>query len=174
MVSRELCAHVKSILGVDISQKMVDIYNLRVNQQGIPPEEMRAVRVMLEGKEGELGGAKFDVVICTASYHHFPDIHSITRMLFSFLKPGGSLLVADILNESHTNTHPEHPQHDAKEPELLEKYKHIVVHKSGFTETEMRENLEGAGLRGFEFHIAASASLHGKDVKFFLARGVKQ
>lgn len=42
---------------------MVDQYNLRVFNQGIPPEEMHAVCAELEGKEGELRGQKFDVIV---------------------------------------------------------------------------------------------------------------
>lgn len=42
---------------------MVDQYNKRVNDQGIPPEEMRAVAMELKGSDNELDGAKFDVII---------------------------------------------------------------------------------------------------------------
>lgn len=42
---------------------MVDQYNLRVFNQGIPPEEMRAVCTELEGKDGELEGQKFDIIV---------------------------------------------------------------------------------------------------------------
>ena len=62
-LSRELAPYAKSIVGVDISQGMVDQYNKRVSDQGIPPEEMKAVRAHLKGIEGELDNAKFDVVI---------------------------------------------------------------------------------------------------------------
>ena len=40
----------------------MDQYNTRVKNQGIPPEEMRAVCVELQGADGELDGAKFDVI----------------------------------------------------------------------------------------------------------------
>lgn len=66
------------------------------------------------------------------------------------------------------------PSQNPSEPELLDKYKHIVVHKSGFTEAEIRNPFESAGLVEFDFRIATHAQLHGRDVKFFLSRGVKQ
>jgi len=66
LVSKELVPHVKSILGVDISQGMVDQYNKRVRDEGIPFEKMHAVRCELEGKEGELEGSKFDVIFVSA------------------------------------------------------------------------------------------------------------
>ncbi|KIL60983.1 hypothetical protein M378DRAFT_167488 [Amanita muscaria Koide BX008] len=73
--------HVKTIIGVDISQGMVDQYNLRVQRESIPPEKMRAVRAEFEGKVEELDDMKFDVIICSSSYHHFESIARITQTL---------------------------------------------------------------------------------------------
>ena len=44
-ISRYLAPYTKSIVGVDISQGMVGRYNRRVNNHGIPPEEMKVVCV---------------------------------------------------------------------------------------------------------------------------------
>lgn len=65
-MSRALRPYTKAVLGVDISQGMVDQYNKHVEEQGISPEEMKAVCIDLKGEEKELDGAKFDVV--TVSY----------------------------------------------------------------------------------------------------------
>lgn len=62
-MSRELAPFVKTILGVDISDAMVKRYNQRVSEQGILPEEMRAVTIELKGAPDELNGQKFDVII---------------------------------------------------------------------------------------------------------------
>ena len=51
------------IVGVDISQGMVDQFNRRVYNQGISSEEMHAVRAELKGESGELGDEKFDVIV---------------------------------------------------------------------------------------------------------------
>lgn len=48
---------------MDISQGQVDQYNKKVQNEGIPVEKMHAVRCELEGKEGELNGLKFDVIV---------------------------------------------------------------------------------------------------------------
>ena len=61
-MSRELAPYAKSIVGVDISQSVVDHYNQTVSDQGILPEEMRAVCTELKGKDEELDGLKFDVI----------------------------------------------------------------------------------------------------------------
>lgn len=42
---------------------MVDQYNLSVSNQGIPPEEMRAVCCDLTVAPDQLDGMKFDVVV---------------------------------------------------------------------------------------------------------------
>ncbi len=41
----------------------VDVYNRRVTEQAIPPENLKAVRAVLKGEDTELNGAKFDVII---------------------------------------------------------------------------------------------------------------
>lgn len=58
-----LASRVKSILGVDISAGMVRQYNTRMANQGIPPEEMRAVCTELKGTIDELDGMKFDIIV---------------------------------------------------------------------------------------------------------------
>jgi len=63
LISRELAPYAKTIVGVDITPALVDIYNERVSNQGITPDEMRAVCVELKGEEGELESLKFDVIV---------------------------------------------------------------------------------------------------------------
>lgn len=66
LLCRELAPHCKQIVGVDISQGMVDVFNTRVANQGIDPDEMKAVCLDLRGAEGELEGVKFDVVVVSS------------------------------------------------------------------------------------------------------------
>ncbi|KAI0738026.1 S-adenosyl-L-methionine-dependent methyltransferase [Daedaleopsis nitida] len=162
-VSRQLCQHVKSIVGVDISPGSVDIYNTQVSNQGLEPDEMKAVCLQLKGEPGELGDAKFDVIVCCASYHHFASIEDTTRVLASFLKPGGSLIVSDIrAAEDH---------HELFAPT----HHHIVPHKHGLCEDAVRGAFESAGLVNFEMQDAFKAKLKGtkEEVQWFVVRGVK-
>jgi hypothetical protein len=62
-VAEIIASECKSILGVDISQGMVDNFNTKVANQGIESDEMNAVCTELKGELGELGGRRFDVVI---------------------------------------------------------------------------------------------------------------
>ena len=65
-VSRYLCQHVKTVVGVDISQAAVDRYNAQAANQGLEPDEMRAICADLQGKPCELDGLNFDIiVVCT-------------------------------------------------------------------------------------------------------------
>ncbi|KAJ7778727.1 S-adenosyl-L-methionine-dependent methyltransferase [Mycena maculata] len=100
IVSRRLAPHCKTLLGVDISQGMV-------------------VRAELKGEATELGGTKFDVVVCSPAYHHLADIAAATRVLASFLKPGGALLVVDF------------PAMDVDAIHVPEDIAHTITHKGG-------------------------------------------
>lgn len=62
-MSRLLAPYTHEIIGIDISQGMVDYYNQRVHNQGIPPDEMRAICVELTGTDTDLDGKKFDIIV---------------------------------------------------------------------------------------------------------------
>lgn len=98
------------------------------------------------------------------AYHHFASVEQVTRELVSYLKPGGTLAVADIARGGE----------DAP-PVIPAEYEHIVAHTRGFAEEEMRALFEGAGaLENFAFERFASAKRAGRDVHFFLATGTKR
>ncbi|CAI2175176.1 4894_t:CDS:2 [Funneliformis geosporum] len=141
LISQALCPYVKSIMGVDSAQAMVDEFNKKIWQQGIDESEMKAICLDLKESEGDqLDGRKFDFVVvgisilqCASAYHHISDIAAITRILASYLKPSGKLIVLDI----------------TKDPELVDKFKyfqdkhkhveHTVAHKGGFYHNEIEE-----------------------------------
>ncbi|KAI0085964.1 S-adenosyl-L-methionine-dependent methyltransferase [Irpex rosettiformis] len=164
LVSRELFPHVNSILGIDISQASVDVYNRHVTEQGISPEKLKAVKTLLKGEDGELDGNKYDVVVCTAAYHHFDDVNDITRILASFIKPGGSLVITDTMPEASIGS----------APEMYERVAHVVPHQHGFTEEQTRAIFEKAGLKDVDYRFGADASYEGRKLTFFIARAIKK
>ncbi|KAJ7247613.1 S-adenosyl-L-methionine-dependent methyltransferase [Mycena haematopus] len=144
----------KSIVGVDINPAMVAHFAEKIHNQGIPPEEMRVVCANLKGVESELDGQKFDVIVCSAAYHHFKSINNITRTLSFFLKPGGCLLVADFMQSA-------------------EPVPEDVPNKRGFTEEDIQGAFVGAGLEDVSIDPFTEARFHGQIVKLFLAKGTK-
>ncbi len=57
-VSRALASYVAQLVGVDISPRMVEVYNTRASTQGLGPHEMRAV-----GSLAELQQQRFDLAV---------------------------------------------------------------------------------------------------------------
>lgn len=174
---------------MDISQTPVDLFNEHVSNQGIPPEEMRAVCVELKGEEGELEGLKFDVITvcvfafetalllqilivilppqCASSYHHFESIDNITKTLAFFLKPGGVLFVVDVTpKESEGSSEPDNNL-------FPEKFHHVVAHQHGLSESAMKTAFDGAGLISFSFEPISTVHVHEREAVLFIAKGVK-
>ena len=186
-VSRALAPYVAQLVGVDISPRMVEVYNARANTQGLEPHEMRAVGSLAELQQQQRFdlavvrllflspcnnwhfSLAFDLVLtssylqCSMAYHHFASIEEVTRELVAYLKPRGTLAVADILRV----------EADEGERPIMAKYEYMVAHTRGFAEEEMRGVFEGAGLENVAFERFASGKKEGRDVQFFLATGTK-
>ncbi|KAK1235363.1 hypothetical protein PQX77_001422 [Marasmius sp. AFHP31] len=159
LISRQILPYVKSVLGADISQAMVDKYNERADNQGITSDEMKAICANIE-EPSQLGDLKFDVVLCSMSYHHFTNPMRMTGILANLLKPGGCLFVADI--ESTKD----------REEIIPETANHVVAHKYGFSEAEVKSYIESAGLSFSRFTSVTKARKNGKEVNVFLAQGI--
>jgi len=84
LISRALVPHAKSIVGVDISQASVNVYNETASNQGLSPDEMRAVCTELKGEAGELDGLKFDVVAVSTNSNVF--CSGCQSLLYSVLR----------------------------------------------------------------------------------------
>jgi SAM-dependent methyltransferase len=157
-MSRALAPHTGAIVGVDISAGMVAVYNARAGAR------MSAVVADLAGAPGELDGRTFDVALCNAALHHIADAPRAARALVQALRPGGALLVADVLTPR---------VEDPANPLFEEKFHAMVPHRHGFSESDMRTLFKGAGLSDFEFREAFETEMHGKKIALFVARGVK-
>lgn len=195
---RELAPYTKSVLGVDISQGMVNQYNKLAESQGFS-NKIKAVCGELKAEDGELDGAKFDVVLvsqlpfllsesftssahlmrflnqCTMAYHHFESINDLTKILAFFLKPGGSLMVADKERPSEKTAETVVHAEDTSVEKTAEKH---IGHAHGFTEEDIKSAFEGAGLKSVSHeHVASATPLKGNgnypDVGIFLAQAVK-
>jgi hypothetical protein len=89
-------------------------------------------------------------------------------VLSYFLKPGGALVVVDIIKDGHRN-----PFH------TLPADAHYVAHKHGFGDSDLRKAFETAGL-SFSFDAETlkegkgGHDGHERDVDLFIAKGIKQ
>jgi len=163
-ISRALAPYVGQLVGVDISPRMVEVYNARANAQGLEPHEMRAIGSLDElATQQQQQQQCFDIAVCSMAYHHFASVQDVTRELAKHIKPGGTLAVADIARV----------EADEGERPILADHGHIVAHTRGFPEAEMRALFEGAGLENIVFDPFMSAKRLGRDIQFFLATGTK-
>ncbi|KAL0575955.1 hypothetical protein V5O48_006025 [Marasmius crinis-equi] len=135
-----LVPHAKSILGVDVSSGMVDEFNSNMKKWGLADEgRFSAIRADLT--EGGLDGKKFDIIFSTMVYHHLPSVEETTKVLASFLKPGGRLLIMDwIVGE---------------EKEQYSEQIGRIMKVGGFNEEEMKTAFESTGLEFLGFEPAA-------------------
>jgi len=197
LISKALQDYTKRIVGVDISQAMVDEYNKTFADSG-RDISARCVN-LLEGPNAL--GEKFDIIVCASAYHHFADVDAYTRTLVSHLKPGGSLLVADLVKPESTSDdkspppahggdhhhHHHHGHHDGGQAhqhthapnhghaDLFPKeVHHIVAHRGGFSKEDMERTFKAAGLEDFSMKATSSSAqitMHGRHVRLFVARG---
>lgn len=106
------------------------------------------------------------------AYHHFAAVDEVSRELVKYLKPGGTLAVADIVDD--TGRQPDKSDSDGGAPPLsplMAGYEHIVAHTCGFSEEDIRTLFVGTGLENVSFEMFTSAKRQGRDVHFFLATG---
>jgi hypothetical protein len=85
----------------------------------------------------------------------------VTRTLAFFLKPGGSLLVSDIMKSSDGVL-----MHNAIVAD-------IVPHQGGFDDADIRNAFTAADLHLTTFDKVTSARMNGHPIDFFLAKGDK-
>lgn len=76
---------------------------------------------------------------------------------------------------AHVPGHGEHEHGHEHGPFLIPEEAHkYVPHRHGLNEDDIQGVFEGAGLESFHFDEEAVAAMqHGKDVKLFIARGIK-
>ncbi|KAJ3731583.1 S-adenosyl-L-methionine-dependent methyltransferase [Lentinula guzmanii] len=173
--TRSYAPYVKSVLGVDISQKMLDRYTKQAHDNGLA-DKMSCVCTELKGEVNELDGVKFDVITCVMAYHHFSSAKEITSMLVRFLKPDGMLLVVDIEAPTPTLSSSSTSESHARPPTTIHGLENLdyVAHQHGFKVEEMKEFFEGAGLVSFDMKHLTHVNFEGRfDVDVFLAKGVK-
>jgi hypothetical protein len=96
---------------------------------------------------------------CASAYHHFASIDKTTSILASFLRPGGALIIVDVVHSDQAYS-------------LMEKMKDAVPHRHGLSKEEIQKSFEAGGLTMKIFEEIPPPSDH-TDYNIFLAIGEK-
>ena len=91
----------------------------------------------------------------------------MTRILASFLKPGGALIVADFLKGGMPKAH----KH-VLPAEGSEGWERNVSHMDGFEEQDIRRVFEDAGLQSFVFNSDVAVGDEEDQMRVFIAKGI--
>lgn len=158
------------VIGLDLAEGMVDKYNRRAHDAGIPESQMHAVLGDLTAPEVAQSLIEnkdlfdFDLIITSLALHHIEDPqHAINRFV-ERLRPGGTLVVIDfdVAKEGETWVAADAPS------------AHTIAHH-GFDKAGMEKMLSAAGCEDVEYVLHKEESkmpahLGGKKHLFF-ARG---
>jgi len=98
VVSTQLAAVGAHVTGIDISPELIDIAERRAKLDGLSEQTNFLVCDILK-KSPE--PASFDYVVCSAALHHV-DLYTVAPVLFSCLKPGGSMFIMEPISFSKT------------------------------------------------------------------------
>ena len=88
------------VLAVDLSTPMID-HARRHRPRGNIRYEVRDLRAVTPDTDGW-----FDAIVCTNTLHHLGDVTSALWHLRSLVRPGGTVLLADTVDEQGTPSRP--------------------------------------------------------------------
>lgn len=92
-VAEQLAAHVREVAGVDLTRALLELGSTRMRSAGIS-------NVLLNEADATalpFPEAAFDVVVCRGALHHFPDPHAAVEEMARVCRPGGRVVVSDMV-----------------------------------------------------------------------------
>ncbi|TWU74271.1 hypothetical protein ED733_004956 [Metarhizium rileyi] len=145
LVTRALGAQLSQCVGIDISESMVEQYNLNAKAHGLSLSERAAYLGNLISPDDPSPAAfaspsffDFDVAGVGLGFHHVDDCSLAAKRLAQRLRPGGGFFIMDFLSHAPLD-------HGAAS-------KGICHH--GFTEDQVRAMFDEAGVgKGFGFEV---------------------
>ncbi|QUL56826.1 class I SAM-dependent methyltransferase [Paenibacillus tritici] len=90
----ELSAHFGEVIGIDISDEMLEIATVKRQPSNTTYLNMDAENLVLDGK--------FDFIVSRTTFHHLNDIPKVIRQLQTLLNDGGKLVILDNVSERET------------------------------------------------------------------------
>lgn len=165
-----LVPYVTKILGLDLSDNMVNEYNKNAEQNGYSNKmSARTGDLLTDPVPTELSGPEyfgFDVVVISMALHHFDDAGKALRYLGDRLKTGGTCIIIDNVPDHLSDHHHNHVLGEAAH----------TVKTHGFTMEQMRDLFTNAGMEAnFGYQVLdepAVFQMNGKSFSktLFLAR----
>lgn len=170
MMSKALAPYATRIVGLDISDGMVDEYNNNAREAGFA-DKMVGYKgnLFTESVATELSGPEFsdfDVVVVSMALHHFEQPDLALKRLGERLKKGGTCLIIDMIPNnnhgphSHGSNHHAHGHghghghdHSHGDEEEITDAKHTIK-THGFSQADMQKIYDAAGMgMNFDYQV---------------------
>ena len=91
VIALALCTHVRNIIAADMSSAMLQVVQSKMQREEIP----NLTTHLLQGTPGEPLPA-CDAVVSSMMLHHIDDVPELLQRIFTALRPGGKLALADL------------------------------------------------------------------------------
>jgi SAM-dependent methyltransferase len=147
--------HVRSLIGVDTSDGMIDAFNKKVAALPNPEKaNLAAINVLVEeaddvhvqgaaaalasrrGETGQNGPYRFDLVISHLTLHHIPSMPAIFATLFQGLRSGGRIALTDYedFGPKAIRFHPKNVRESVERHGLNKDELEMMLNETGYTE----------------------------------------
>lgn len=127
LLSTQLAPQVGTLLGVDTSQGMIDVFNTKTKAH-----PNMSSRCLLLERSDQLD-KQFDVITSNLLLHHIADLEAMFKLCLALLRPGGRFLMIDF-EDTGSESRLFHPQS-----------KHGDVEHHGIDAAKTRQLLRSAG-----------------------------
>ena len=132
-----LSSHVKEVIGIDITPGMLELAVQAALENGLDNID----NMVGDVEHLPFRDSEFDVVTCRFSFHHFPGPRRSLHEMARVLRPGGRLVIEDMLSSEDTAK-----SEYQNEMENLRDPSHIKHYKA----SELERMLQEAGLVVFD------------------------
>jgi len=99
IVSAALAPHAKEVVGFDLTPEMLVRARQRCKEGGLPNVRFELGR----GEQLPFAVGSFDAVVTRLTLHHFPDPRQVMAEMVRVTRPGGRVIVADVVSSENAD-----------------------------------------------------------------------